>query len=103
MNSRLQGFRSRAAKRRNILTQGASPGFDGPHPAFPLTSLREAEQRRSLGTPLPLERAKGREEGRCLNLICQRQNVVLAPCRGSAFLNMRADMTKRLTFFLPVP
>src|SRR6516164_6587239 len=29
-----QGFGSRAAKRRNTLAQGASPGFAGPHPAF---------------------------------------------------------------------
>ena len=41
-----QGFGSRAAKRRNTLAQGASPGFAGPHPAF--------------GTPLP----RGRERGR---------------------------------------
>jgi len=45
-----QGFGSRAAKRRNTLAQGASPGFAGPHPAF--------------GTPLPRGRERGRGRGR---------------------------------------
>src|SRR6516165_6833421 len=45
-----QGFGSRAAKRRNALAQGASPGFTGPHPAF--------------GTPLPRGAGEGRGRGR---------------------------------------
>jgi hypothetical protein len=34
---------------RHTVARGASPGLDGPHPAF--------------GTPLPLERERGRGEG----------------------------------------
>jgi hypothetical protein len=55
INSTVQEFRSRATKRRKILAQDASPGFEGPHPVRQLTD-----------TPLPRGRERGRGEGRCL-------------------------------------
>jgi hypothetical protein len=85
---------------RNIVARGAKPWVDRPSPTFPSTSLREAEQHRSLGRPLPPARHPepvGRRAGEGPGVREALSNPRLAPwgtvCRRAAASPLRSRFT----------